>query len=98
MRPIEFMCASVSLAVGDMGLTHVMRDDTRLFRLKLPRDRAPENLESTIVLGGVRYTLREEPALSTMGTAHFLNVGNSMGMFVVMIATKVSRTAQEAAS
>lgn len=54
MRPIEFMCASVSLAVGDMGLMHVIRDDPRLFRLKLPRDRAPENLESTIVFGGVR--------------------------------------------
>jgi hypothetical protein len=33
-----------------------------------------------------------------MGTAHFLKVGNNMGMFVVIIATKVSRTAQEAAT
>jgi hypothetical protein len=89
---------SLFLMVGDMGPLAERRNVDRVLRFQASKEKAPENLESVMVLRGERLRLSDEPALSTMGTAHLLNVGNNMGMFVVIIATKVSRTAQEAAS
>lgn len=84
--------------VGEVGPLVEKRNVSRVLLFQTSRDKAPENLESVMVLKGERLRLSDEPARSTMGTAHFLKLGNSMGMFVVMMATKVSRTAQEAAS
>jgi len=82
---------------ADMGLLAERRNVLRVLRFQASREKAPENLVSAMLLRGERL-LKDDPALSTMGTAHLLNEGKSIGMFVVMIATKVSRTAQEAAS
>ena len=82
---------------AEMGLLAERRNVLRVRRFQASREKAPENLVSVMVLRGERL-LKDEPALSTMGTAHLLKEGNNIGMLVVMIATKVSRTAQEAAS
>lgn len=82
---------------AEMGLLAERRNVLRVRRFQASREKAPENLVSVMVLRGERL-LKDEPALSTMGTAHLLKEGNNIGILVVMIATKVSRTAQEAAS
>lgn len=57
-----------------------------------------EILDSVLVPLGVLESPRDALILLAKGTAHCLKCGKSMGMLVVMTATKVSRTAHEPAS